>query len=128
MAATDIPDSVRRFIATNIPSIPYLEALLLLRSDTLAPWDATRLARALYIDEATALSLLDELNTRGVVTPAAAPATFCYQPISDALAHMIDALADVYATHLVDVTNLVHARSSRKAQRFADAFVWRKDS
>jgi hypothetical protein len=128
MAATDIPDSVRRFIVTNIPSIPYLEALLLLRGDTLQPWDGTRLARALYIDEAIALSLLEALNARGVVTPATTPATFCYQPISEELTHMIDALADVYATHLVDVTNLVHARSSRNAQRFADAFVWRKDS
>ena len=39
----------------------------------------------------------------------------------------IDRLADLYATHLVEVTHLIHSSLDRKAQQFADAFKWRKD-
>jgi hypothetical protein len=41
---------------------------------------------------------------------------------------MLDRLAGIYARNLVDVTNLIHSKTSRKAQQFADAFKWRKDS
>jgi hypothetical protein len=39
-----------------------------------------------------------------------------------------DRLADLYATHLVEVTLLIHSSLDRKAQQFADAFKWRKDT
>ena len=40
---------------------------------------------------------------------------------------MIDRLAEVYYQHLVEVTNLIHSKTSKKAQQFADAFKWRKE-
>jgi hypothetical protein len=53
---------------------------------------------------------------------------YCYRPATEELRGMIDRLADVYAKNLVDVTNLVHSKTGKKAQQFADAFKWRKDS
>jgi hypothetical protein len=44
------------------------------------------------------------------------------------LRERIDRLADLYSTHLVEVTHLIHSSLDRKAQQFADAFKWRKDS
>ena len=41
---------------------------------------------------------------------------------------MLDMLAEFYRTHLVDVTDIIHARTGRKARQFADAFKLRKDS
>ena len=38
-----IPDDVRRFILTSVPSVPYLEAMLLLRGEPQAAWDASAL-------------------------------------------------------------------------------------
>jgi hypothetical protein len=128
MATKAIPDEIRRFITTNIPSIPYLEALLLLRGDVRQPWSPQRLARSLYVNEITALTLLKALLAGGMVVADGTSISFRYQPSSDVLRQVIDALAVVYATNLVDVTHLVHDRTGRKAQRFADAFVWRKDS
>ena len=32
MSKTSVPDEVRRFILTSVPSVPYLEALLLLQN------------------------------------------------------------------------------------------------
>ena len=40
---------------------------------------------------------------------------------------MIDRVAETYTRQLVDITNLIHSKTSKKAQQFADAFKWRKD-
>jgi hypothetical protein len=40
----------------------------------------------------------------------------------------VDRLAGVYARHVVEVAELIHSTSDRKAQRFADAFRWRKET
>jgi hypothetical protein len=65
-----------------------------------------------------------------MATPCDPPAAHCYryQPASEELRGKIDQLADLYARHLVDVTLLIHSSLDRKAQQFADAFKWRKDS
>ena len=57
-----IPDDIRRFILTSIPSVPYLEAMLLLRNETQRPWDGKTLAQRLYMSEKAAAQLLAELH------------------------------------------------------------------
>jgi hypothetical protein len=57
----------------------------------------------------------------------AGAAGYRYAPADAGLRERIDRLADVYATHLVEVTHLIHSSLDRKAQQFADAFKWRKD-
>lgn len=128
MTRTLIPDDIRRFILMHIPSVPYLEAILLLRADTANSWDPVRVARHLYMNDAVATGLLADLQTAGIVVPIRQePVAFRYQPGSPELGQVIDRLAEVYASNLVDVTHLIHAKTGRKAQQFADAFVWRKD-
>jgi len=124
-----IADDIKRFILTSISSVPYLEAMLLLRNETDRPWDGARLARRLYLSEKAAAALLAELHGAGV-TAADEQMPECYRfyPASPALRDMIDKVAEAYATHLVDVTHLIHSKTGKKAQQFADAFKWRKDS
>jgi hypothetical protein len=123
-----IPDDVQRFILVSIPSVPYLEALLLLRAEPDATWDAPGLARRLYVGERPAGDLLSALHAAGLLfrAPAETPA-YRYHPQSTELAAMIDRLADSYANNLVAVTRLIHSSTSRKAHHFAEAFKWRKD-
>lgn len=136
MARDEIPDEVRRFILTSIPSVPYLEAMLLLRGAPEDEWDSKRVAQRLYVSEKVAAELLSSLYEAGVLvlsdqSPAAGegrPRLYCYRPTADALAAIIDQLASVYAKNLIGVTNLIHANSGIKVQQFADAFKWRKDS
>lgn len=125
-----IPEDLRRFVLTSVPSVPFLEALLLLRANPGQEWSGEMLARRLYTSERTALGLLDELHRSGMAQPCAEPHEhcYCYGPSSEALRERIDGLADIYARHLVDVTNLIHSTLDRKAQQFADAFRLRKDS
>lgn len=129
MAREHIPDDVRRFILTSIPSVPYLEAMLLLRSEPGHPWDSKRVAQRLYMPEKASGELLSELHTAGVLAVAEEHVpSYCYHPISEDLHLIIDRLAATYAAHLIDVSNLIHSKTGKKAQHFADAFKWRKDS
>ena len=124
-----IADDIKRFILTSIPSVPYLEAILLLRNESAVPWDAARLAQRLYLSERAAAELLQQLHEQNVVqADTEASLHYRYSPSSDALREMIGRLADTYAAHLVEVTHLIHSKTGKKAQQFADAFKWRKDS
>lgn len=130
MEKVPFPEELRRFVLTSIPSVPFLEALLLLRADPAQRWDADTLARRLYVRERNAQGLLEDLCRAGMIAPCQAPHEHCYQyqPSSVILRERIDALADLYARHLVEVTLLIHSSLDRKAQQFADAFKLRKGS
>ncbi len=131
MAAPPIPEEIRRFILTSIPSVPHLEALLLLRSQDSQAWEPALVATRLYISDKTAVALLEELCLAGMaVEQDAGDGKFAYryQPGTARLRAAIDAVAELYVRYLVDITHLIHSKLDRKAQQFADAFKWRKDS
>ena len=130
MENVPFPEDLRRFVLTSIPSVPFLEALLLLRANPTQQWQSATLAGRLYVRERTAEALLEELARAGMAVHCDAPLNDCYQfqPSSPQLRERIDALADLYARHLVEVTVLIHSSLDRKAQQFADAFKLRKDS
>jgi hypothetical protein len=122
-----IPEEVARFVLIHIPSIPYLEAMLLLRRESGQTWTAQQLAQRLYQSERAAQEVLSELCTNGVTECVEDDALrYRYQPNSEDLAGMIEQLEGAYAAHLIDITNLVHSKSSKRAKQFADAFLWRK--
>jgi len=129
MEQAPIPEDLRRFVLTSIPSVPFLEALLLLRADPKQQWHSDTLSQRLYVRERTAHTLLEELCRAGMAVPCTgAPGCYRYQPSSELLQARVDALAELYAKHLVEVTLVIHSSLDRKAQQFADAFKLRKDS
>jgi Mn-dependent DtxR family transcriptional regulator len=128
MAREPIPEDVRRFILSSIISVPYLEALLLLRNAPDQSWDRTTVAQRLYISEKTATELLADLSAAGFIVVTKSESSYRYHPNSDELRQMIDQLAETYAKNLVEITNIIHSKTGKKAQQFADAFKWRKDS
>jgi hypothetical protein len=123
----ELAAELRRFILTSIPSVPFLEAVLLLRAEPQRDWSAADVARRLYLPEGRAADLLAEVAGAGVAQPGP-PGTLHYQPATPELAQMLDRLAVHYAADLVGVTDLIHARVDKKAQQFADAFRWKKES
>ncbi|UUX94758.1 hypothetical protein [Aquabacterium sp. J223] len=120
-----LPEDLQRFILVSVPSVPYLEALLLMRNGPPSGCSAAELARSLYIADRPAADLLAALAAAGVVAPADAAGRFRYAP-APALAAMLDRLAEAYAQDLIAVTRLIHDGVHRNAQRFADAFRLRK--
>lgn len=119
-----IPDDVRRFILTSVPSVPYLEAMLLLRDQPGTAWDAAMLARRLYLQPSRSDALLQQLSEAGFV--AARPDGWHWQPPAH-VAAQVDELAHIYSENLLGVTELIHSREDRRAHQFADAFRLRRD-
>ena len=119
-----LPAELRDFLEAHIDSVAQLEALLLLRSSPGVVWDAAATAKRLYVGEQEALGVLAHLGTRGLVRRDGNG--YMFDPQSDELSSAIRLLADHYRTHLIPITNLVHAKPGR-IQEFADAFKLKKD-
>jgi len=126
MTSSELPADLRRFILTSIPSVPFLEAVLLLRADAGQTWGATQLARRLYVPEEAGAELVQQLRSSGIAADAEPAGCIRYQP-AEGLASLVDGVAAAYAQDLVAVTRLIHSRIDRRAQQFADAFRFRKE-
>lgn len=121
-----IPDDVRRFVLTSIPSVPYLEAALLFHEAPQLERHTAEVARALYLKDSAVEELLQGLCAAGVLVQGDG-GRYRYAPADDKLALAIERLARAYAADLVGITNLIHDATQKNAQRFADAFKLRKD-
>lgn len=97
---------------------------MLLRGDPHRSWNATQIAQRLYIDDAGARVVLEQLAAAGLIARDPQSNAFRYAPSAPAQAEIADRLADLHAHALVAVTNLIHGRP---AHLFADAFRFRKD-
>jgi hypothetical protein len=130
MATEPLPESLRRYVLTSVPSVPFVEALLLYRAEAeAAPGRVVPielLARRLYVSERQAAEIQRALREALIVQPAPDGSGHCYAPPAE-LVPMLDELARYYRSHLVEVTALIHSRTGRMAQQFADAFKLRKD-
>jgi len=124
MTAAMIPGDVRRFLLATIPTVPHLEALLLLRGRGDA-WTLSQLSSRLYVDAGNATALLEDLAAAGLVDTG--EDSVRYAPVDAEVAATVDALAALYARQTVAIAELIHSSSDRKAQRFADAFRLRKE-
>jgi hypothetical protein len=126
MENTDIPDDLRHFIVQTIPSVPCLEALLLMHKVPAHTWDRQQIARSLYLDEKAADAVLHDLVATGFIN-ADLKIPGCYRfnrPVPE-LSQMIERIATLYAHNLVGVTTLIHSRIDENAQQFASAFLLR---
>lgn len=123
-----LPPELRRFILTSIPSIPYLEALLLLHSEPEMPWTSESLAKRLYISSQKSEELLSQLTHAGVAKSAAESNEFFYAPEFAEQRQIIEELSKLYSKNLLEITHLIHSKIDRSAQRFADAFKLRGDT
>jgi hypothetical protein len=125
MEENTIPENIRRFILTSINSVPHLEAVLLLRSDPHAAWDAKMMAQGLFVSEKKANELLMDLCAAGfLITKDNTDTLYCYQPRSHELSDIINQLSEIYSKNLIEVTNLIHSNTNKQAQKFGDAFKW----
>lgn len=122
-----IPDDVRRFVLTSIPSVPFLEALLIFHAKPEASLSASDLARALYVQPQTADDLIKALCLAGLLTIGESrDDVYRYAPVDANLAGLVDRLASTYADDLIGITNLIHGTAHKAAQSFADAFKIRR--
>jgi len=128
MSEKPLPADIQKFIILCIHSVPHLEALLLLHNDSQQEWDAHEISQRLYTRHDTAGEVLSDLFETGFLAVRKRNVRFYrYSPSSRELGEMVERLEDVYASNLIAVTELIHARGKVKAQQFADAFRLWKD-
>jgi hypothetical protein len=119
-----IPQDVSDFIQRHIDSVAQLEALLLLRRSPDERWDAGKMARRIYTNEADAAQLLTRLAADGFL--GLQNDLYYYDCKSPSVHATIDRLIETYARLLIPITNLIHSKP-RRIREFADAFRLRKD-
>ena len=124
MADELIPPDIRDFIQRHVDSIAQLEALLLLVHQSEVEWTATGVAAHLYIDTDQAAHVLQQLCDDGLAGCKGDIYWFNGEPPQQRA--VVERLAVLYSSHLIPVTNLVHAKPSG-ARAFAAAFKLRKD-
>jgi hypothetical protein len=103
----ELSPALRSFVLT-LPSVPFLEALLLLHGTPGRIWTAEAIAQRLYLQSvARADNIVRELAGRGfcACTP---DGHLIYRP-ADAARHALTAeLAREYQQRLIEITKLVH--------------------
>ena len=119
-----IPDDVRRFVLSSVPSVPFLEAMLLMRAHPDACWEPAGLSRRRDVAPGLGEVLSGQLSESAFAVAGKNAGTWCWND-GNAMAATIGELAEVYAENVVGVTELIHSRQHR-AQQFADAFRLRK--
>jgi hypothetical protein len=123
-----ISADLRRFILTSIPSVPHLEAALLLHAQPGQGRTAVEVAARLYVPQRVAEDVLRTLYAGGILRcDDAAEPCYRFEPGQAPLDRLLDELARTYAEDLVGVTMLIHDATHKNAQRFADAFRLRRD-
>lgn len=127
MVREPVPEDIQRFVLMAVPSVPYLEAMLLLHNEPLHKWTRADVAARLYVNEAKSRQLLAELCEAGIAAHAQDDDSYSYRPSSEEHHRMITRLAKAYAENLIEVAELIHSSTGKKARQFADAFKWRKD-
>jgi len=124
MSAGPIPETLRRFILTSVPSVPFVEALLIFREASPAVITVGTLASRLYVDLPRAAEIVEQLNAARIVERHGDGHR--YAPAED-LGGILDELSAHYRANLVEIAGLIHSSTGRMAHRFADAFKWRKE-
>lgn len=120
-----VPEAVKRFLLARIDSVAQLEALLLMRRNRPRRWTADELAGQLYIRPREGADVLSALLARGLATQL--DGAFRYRPESPEVEALVDELAETYREKLIPITNFIHQQAKRPADRFADAFQFRKE-
>lgn len=126
MGKEKLTDDLRNFIQ-SIPSIPYLEAILLLKEPPVRSWSSETVGKRLYLAKDQVSMIMGRLCDAHICSTVQAHADqYIYHPESMELDDLICRLIDFYAHNLIEVTNLIHANVSQKnVQQYADAFRWR---
>jgi hypothetical protein len=127
MTAPPISPRVLNFIAAKIDSIAELETLLIMSDDAHRLWSETEIAARLYTAPANALTVLESLTRRELITAEGKPAQFRFAPAHSDDHKLFAEVAEAYRRNLVAITTFIHSKASASVKEFARAFDLKKD-
>jgi hypothetical protein len=125
----DISPLLKQFVELHIESVQQLEALLLLRNEPQRAWTAAEIAKALYLPEDAANSLLVDFNRRGFATMVPpSKGGYAYRARDDESDRLVAELQAAYHDRRVAIISLIYSKPLNKVQTFADAFRFGKEN
>lgn len=120
-----LPPDVVAFLDEQIFSVAQLEVLLLVRAAHGEAVSLEGLARESYLPAKSIQPWLDALVGRGLLLSV--DDGYRFAPTDGSLRETLDQVADCYARRRVTLTRHVYTSKEDPAQRFSDAFLFRKD-
>jgi hypothetical protein len=125
--ANEFSADIKQFIDQNIESLAQLETLLLLRRVPERGWDASEIAKTLYVPQELAAALLTDLCRRGLVkVTSPAGKSYAYSA-AERVDKLVLEVAVAYQDRPVAIISLIYSKPLNKVQTFADAFRLRKE-
>ena len=110
MAAQYVPDDVRDFLLKHIASVAQIEALLLIWSGPEERWGLRQIAARIYASDMETAKALDGLCADRLLL--CSDGVFQLNASTENV-EMIRRLQEVYARHLIPVTDVIHSKSGR---------------
>lgn len=126
MSGEDLPQDVLVFLDAHIFSVTQLEVLLLAREAVAGGYTLADLSRLSRLPERSLLPWLDAFVERGLLARDEAD-RYGPAPLPPEVEVVVDAVADCFARRRVTLSRHVYGSREDPAQRFADAFRFRKD-
>jgi hypothetical protein len=128
MAREEIPESVQRFLADNIDSVPHLEALLLLWETAPREWTCVELANRIYVSTNAAGGLLEDLSRRDMlIRVAGEPSKYRFDRTNERQHALMAVVSVTYGRHLVQIAQFIHGKASGSIRDFARAFKLKRE-
>ena len=127
-ADSDEDQELIQFVVDHLDTIPHLEALLLIWQNQDTRWTADLLAGRIYVSHPVARNVLSDLYRRGALSSEGGfDPIYLFRGSWDSERQMLPRLAELYRRQLVQITKLIHSRSSLSAREFARAFQIKND-
>lgn len=108
MATQYVPDDIRDFILKHIASVAQIEALLLIWATPEKRWGVSQIAARIYANETETAKALEGLCRDGLLDRK--DGTFGLNTSEETL-ELIGRLREIYARHLIPVTDVIHSGS-----------------
>lgn len=127
MFPTDLPASVRLFLARYVRSVEQLEILLLFGRAPQGVWSSKKVYDTILSTPHSVERWLEEMTRTGLLERVA-DQPGCYRCCTqEELLGQIQLLADLYHISPVRVIEAIYRRDTIAAQSFADAFKLKTD-
>lgn len=124
---TDLPSSIRIFLARFIRSVEQLEILLLFARSPGSVWSSKKVYDAILSTPHSVERWLDEMTRTGLLEKAPDQPASYHSCNNEELLGQITLLEELYRMSPVRVIEAIYRRDTTAAQSFADAFKLKAD-
>lgn len=127
MTPSDRTKEVNNFVIEFFDSVEQLEVLLLLRDHKNKQWSAAAVSNELRSAPESVAKRLNDLYLKKLLSLKPGQENiYCYEPQTERLTSLVDALAEAYRVRRFAIINLIFSKPPDVIRNFAEAFKIKK--